>query len=257
MTLNESQLNEVISQCICEAFGGFGGLAEFFNNGEFSEEKKNDPKKDKKDSKKKSNNTDKSEEENSKKEKGSNAKRAQIEDFFDKPGVNNAQYAYKLYGVKPVEGKDTLEMKNARSQFQKDLHHDLNDSGYPYEFTPQELNRLQSMISNNQLSEARLNKIISESIQKFMSDDEIESQYSEMKITYFEMNPLRHSEGWKGTFELEFPNADGIDYDETMVNDFIAYDADGKSIAWSNWMPDEQTKQLESIIRREISKRNH
>ncbi len=154
MTLNESQLKEVISQCICEAFDGFGGLAEFFNNGEFSEEKTKDSKEDKKDSKKKSNNTDKSEEENSKKEKGSNAKRAQIEDFFDKPGVNNAQYAYKLYGVKPVEGKDTLEMKNARSQFQKDLHHDLNDSGYPYEFTPQELNRLQSMISNNQLSEA-------------------------------------------------------------------------------------------------------
>jgi len=56
--------------------------------------------------------------------------------------------------------------------------------------------------------------------------------------------------------ELTFPNADGIDYNETMVNNFIAYDKNGNQIAWDNWMPDEQTKYLENLIRQEIAKRN-
>ena len=41
----------------------------------------------------------------------------------------------------------------------------------------------------------------------------------------------------------------GYDYDSTMVNDFIAYDSEGNRIAWDNWMPDEQTKYLNDIIR--------
>ena len=113
------------------------------------------------------------------------------------------------------------------------------------------------------LTESQLNEFIFETCRKilgedidYMSDEDIANQYSDMKVTYFEINPLRNSEGWKGTFELEFPNADNIDYDSTMVNDFIAYDSEGNRIAWDNWMPDEQTKYLNDIIRNEIAKRN-
>lgn len=113
------------------------------------------------------------------------------------------------------------------------------------------------------LIESDLHRIVKESVNKilresqFMSDEDIANQYSDMKITYFEMNPLKYHNGWKGAFELEFPNADGIDYDETMVNDFMAYDRMGNQIAWEKWMPDEQRKRLEEIIRQEIAKRNY
>lgn len=113
------------------------------------------------------------------------------------------------------------------------------------------------------LAESQLNKFIVETCKKvlnedmaYMSDEDIANQYSDMKITYFEINPLRNSEGWEGTFELEFPNADDIDYDSTMVNDFFVYDSEGNRIAWDYWMPDEQTKYLNDIIRKEIAKRS-
>ena len=88
-----------------------------------------------------------------------------------------------------------------------------------------------------------------------MSDEDIANQYSDMKITYFELKPLKHREGWEGVFELQFPNADDIDYDSSMVNDFIVYDKEGEKIAWDNWMPNDQTHKLEAIIRDEIKKR--
>ena len=119
------------------------------------------------------------------------------------------------------------------------------------------------MKKNIKLTESQFNKFIVETCKKvlnedmaYMNDEDIANQYSDMKITYFEINPLRNSEGWKGTFELEFPNADDIDYDSTMVNDFFVYDSEGNRIAWDNWMPDEQTKYLNDIIRKEIAKRN-
>lgn len=119
------------------------------------------------------------------------------------------------------------------------------------------------MKRNIKLTESQLNKFIVETCKKvlnedmaYMSDEDIANQYSDMKITYFEINPLRNSEGWEGTFELEFPNADDIDYDSTMVNDFFVYDSEGNRIAWDYWMPDEQTKYLNDIIRKEIAKRS-
>lgn len=112
------------------------------------------------------------------------------------------------------------------------------------------------------LTEGDLHRIVKESVKRvlreseFMSDEDIAGQYGDMRINNFEITPLGSSEGWKGTFELEFPNADNVDYDGTMVNGFIAYDAGGNSIAWDNWMPDEQTDYLNGIIRREIAKRS-
>ena len=119
------------------------------------------------------------------------------------------------------------------------------------------------MKKNIKLTESQFNKFIVETCKKvlnedmaYMSDEDIANQYRDMKITYFEINPLRNSEGWEGTFELEFPNADDIDYDSTMVNDFFVYDSEGNRIAWDNWMPDEQTNYLNDIIRKEIAKRS-
>ena len=88
-----------------------------------------------------------------------------------------------------------------------------------------------------------------------MSDNDIAGQYGDMKILNFILLPLQKSEGWEGSFELEFPNADGVDYEDYMVNNFIVYDKTGERIAWDNWMPDEQTQQLENIIRQEIMKK--
>ena len=112
------------------------------------------------------------------------------------------------------------------------------------------------------LTEGYLHRIEKESGKRvlkeseFMNDEDIANQYKDMKITYFDIKPLINSDGWKGTFELEFPNADNVDFDGTMVNDFIVYDIMGNRIAWDYWMPDEQTKRLENIIRQEIAKRN-
>ena len=88
-----------------------------------------------------------------------------------------------------------------------------------------------------------------------MSDEDIANRYSDMEIINFTLNPLKHSEGWEGAFELQFPNADDIDYDSSMVNNFIVYDKEGEKIAWDNWMPQGQTDKLEAIIRDEIRKR--
>ena len=91
--------------------------------------------------------------------------RDSIESFFKRPGVNNAPYAYSLYGVEPEEGKDTNEMKNARKKFADCINHTKNENGYPYSFDSAELNRLKNMISSNQLSEA-----IRKSIKKVLSE---------------------------------------------------------------------------------------
>lgn len=81
------------------------------------------------------------------------ARRDQVETFFKRPGVNNAAYAYELYHVKPQQGKDTNKMKNARKKFSDNVNHAKNQYGYPYSFSSSEVNRLRSMISNNELSE--------------------------------------------------------------------------------------------------------
>lgn len=78
--------------------------------------------------------------------------RDSIEAFFKQPGVNNAPYAYSLYGVDAKEGQDTNEMKNARKKFADCLNHEKNENGYPYSFDSNELNTLKGMISGNQLN---------------------------------------------------------------------------------------------------------
>jgi hypothetical protein len=78
--------------------------------------------------------------------------RDSIENFFKQPGVNNAPYAYSLYGVDAKEGEDTNDMKNARKKFADCLNHEKNENGYPYSFSSSQLNHLKGMISGNQLN---------------------------------------------------------------------------------------------------------
>ena len=78
-------------------------------------------------------------------------RRRQIEAYFQQKGINPAQFAYKLFGVTPVEGDDTNDMKNARSLFMKKVYNRENDEGSTYQFTPDETTRLRSMISSNDL----------------------------------------------------------------------------------------------------------
>jgi hypothetical protein len=78
--------------------------------------------------------------------------RDSIEAFFKQPGVNNAPYAYSLYGVEAKEGQDTNDMKNARKKFADCLNHEKNENGYPYSFSSDQLNHLKGMISGNQLN---------------------------------------------------------------------------------------------------------
>ena len=101
-----------------------------------------------------------------KSEKGEDKhRRGQVEGYFSNPGVDVAQYAYRLYGIEPKKGEDTNDMKNARSKFMKCLNHETNETGYPYSFTTAEVNRLYSIISNNQLNE-NINRSVSRAFNK-------------------------------------------------------------------------------------------
>lgn len=102
------------------------------------------------------------------KEKEDSTGLSQIEKYFDKPGVDNAPFAYKLFGVTPEDGKDTNDMKNARRKFSAKKNHSKNDNGYSYGFTPAEKNELENMISSAGLSEAKINESINKAFKKVL-----------------------------------------------------------------------------------------
>ena len=79
-------------------------------------------------------------------------RRVQVEKFLKQDSINPAEYFYKLFGVKDDGSGDNEEKKNARSLGYKKRDHELNDDGYPYTFTSEEINKLYSMISGNGLS---------------------------------------------------------------------------------------------------------
>ena len=120
-------------------------------NQNFEEEKKkkhNEKSEKHKHHKKHINRTDNEEEKSSISKEKEEELQSQIEEFFKRDGVDIAPYAYKLAHVEYTEGDDTDEMKNARSLFYKKLNHDENSEGYVYGFEPDELIKLQSLISS-------------------------------------------------------------------------------------------------------------
>ena len=110
------------------------------------------------------------------------------------------------------------------------------------------------------ISENKLSNIISESIKKvlkenYMSDEDIKAQYNGAKVTHLQVEPSRSGEGWTGTLEIIFPNADDIDFDSSVVDNFFVYDNAGNNIAFDNWYPDVVVAKLKEIIQKEIAKK--
>jgi len=138
--MTEQQFKQYITRLVKESLEALGNY-NFEEKEEDSNNNNNSSEQDNDDSGSKSVETEKSK-----------RKRQQIEKFLGQPGVNPAQYAYKLYNVTPIEGKDTNDMKNARGLFMKKLHHEKNSDGYPYTFDSEETIKLYSMISGNELT---------------------------------------------------------------------------------------------------------
>ena len=134
--LFEEQLKNEIKALVRESLDRYGDFSQF----ESSEEPKND------------NNEDERLSDMNTETEDEKETRDSIEAFFKQPGVNNAPYAYELYGVEAKEGQDTNDMKNARKKFSDCLNHEKNENGSPYSFNSNELNHLKGMISGNQLS---------------------------------------------------------------------------------------------------------
>ena len=123
--LTESRLNQIISESIKRAIlkeGFFDSFPSMYEK----EEKKDD---------------------DSSKEKGENQasakRRERVISRLKSDGVDVAQYAYRLW---PDKDEDS-----ARSYFYKCLDSKTNDTGDVYKFTSDEINRLYSMLSNDEL----------------------------------------------------------------------------------------------------------
>lgn len=123
--LTESRLNQIISESIKRAMlkeGFFDSFPSMYEK----EEKKDD---------------------DSSKEKGENQasakRRERVISRLKSDGVDVAQYAYRLW---PDKDEDS-----ARSYFYKCLDSKTNDTGNVYKFTSDEINRLYSMLSNDEL----------------------------------------------------------------------------------------------------------
>lgn len=129
--LTEDRLHELIYECIAE---------KLLKDGMLNEAKEEDGRK-----------SDEASE-----SKAQANRRSQVESFFKGKGdlkqttaVNNAFYAYKLFGVEVKKGHDSLDMKNARSKFAKKLNHENNENGYPMSFSTSEITKLYSLITSN------------------------------------------------------------------------------------------------------------
>lgn len=125
VTLSESKLNHIISESIKRAILKEGFLDSFPSMYEKEEKKDDDSHKEK--------------EEN----QASAKRRERVISRLKSDGVDVAQYAYRLW---PEKDEDS-----ARSYFYKCLDSKTNDTGDVYKFTSDEINRLYSMLSNDEL----------------------------------------------------------------------------------------------------------
>ena len=123
--LTESRLNQIISESIKRAILKEG----FFDS--FPSMYEKEGKKDDDSSKEKGEN------------KASAKRRERVISRLKSDGVDVAQYAYRLW---PDKDEDS-----ARSYFYKCLDSKTNDTGDVYKFTSDEINRLYSMLSNDEL----------------------------------------------------------------------------------------------------------
>lgn len=222
--MNESQFSDLIYRMVNESLDALSGYNFETNDNANDNNEQND------DSKKRN-----------------NRRRQQIEAFFKQPGVNPAAYAYRLYRVKPVEGDDTNDMKNARSKFMKCLNHEKNEDGYEYAFDSSEVNALFSMISGNELKENKLRltesdlmymvnesvkRILKESIDYQGNDLSYDSIFSQAEHIIPKIEQKGVLLKWRNIakemgFRLETLNDDDMELMKDAIEDAIAqYDSD-------------------------------
>ena len=84
-----------------------------------------------------------------------------------------------------------------------------------------------------------------------MSDADIAAQYSNFEVTSLSVEKSEFG-GYSGCVEVSFPNADEIDFDSSVCDNFIIYDDEAKKIAFDNWYPDEVYYNLCYIIREKV-----
>lgn len=123
--LTESRLNQIISESIKRAILKEGFFDSFPSMYEKEEKKEDDSSKEKEGN------------------KASAKRRERVISRLKSDGVDVAQYAYRLW---PDKDEDS-----ARSYFYKCLDGKTNDTGDVYKFTSDEINRLYSMLSNDEL----------------------------------------------------------------------------------------------------------
>lgn len=123
--LTESRLNQIISESIKRAILKEGFFDSFPSMYEKEEKKDDDSSKEKE------------------RNKASAKRRERVISRLKSDGVDVAQYAYRLW---PDKDEDS-----ARSYFYKCLDGKTNDTGDIYKFTSDEINRLYSMLANNEL----------------------------------------------------------------------------------------------------------
>lgn len=123
--LTESRLNQIISESIKRAILKEGFFDSFPSMYEKEEKKDDDSSKEKEGN------------------KASAKRRERVISRLKSDGVDVAQYAYKLW---PDKDEDS-----ARSYFYKCLDGKTNDTGDVYKFTSDEINRLYSMLANDEL----------------------------------------------------------------------------------------------------------
>ena len=123
--LTESRLNQIISESIKRAILKEGFFDSFPSMYEKEEKKDDDSSKEKEGN------------------KASAKRRERVISRLKSDGVDVAQYAYRLW---PDKDEDS-----ARSYFYKCLDGKTNDTGDIYKFTSDEINRLYSMLSNDEL----------------------------------------------------------------------------------------------------------
>lgn len=116
------------------------------------------------------------------------------------------------------------------------------------------------------ISESQIRSIVAESVRRviqeedeemYMSDEDIHSQYEGFRILQLQVEKVERFrfKGFDGAIEIEFPNADEIDYDSTVVDNFIVYDENATQIAFDRWYPSDVYNRLCSAIRAEIRKK--
>jgi len=111
---------------------------------------------------------------------------------------------------------------------------------------------------------SRISSQISDSGERYKSDEDIEAEFADFAIESIDVNPKGHAgQDWlSGYAVMRFPNAGenvagGMEGPAEVTDRFIVYDADdvaGSEIGWDNWYPPEVHRKLNEAVRVKLSR---